>query len=72
MTLHVRIKLRAKKAELIEDVPGYFEARLTRPPFESEANAELVALLAKHFKIAKSRVIIAAGATNRNKIVEIT
>ena len=72
MLLHVTVKVRSKKAELTETAPGFFEARLIKPPFKGEANAELTALLAKHFKIAKSRVVIAAGGSNRKKIVEIS
>ncbi len=71
MTITVTVKPRSKKQGLIETVPGFFEARVVRPPFQGQANAELIALLAKHFGIAKSRIVVVAGGSNRKKIVEI-
>jgi len=40
-------------------------------PVEGEANRAVVALLAKHFGVPKSSVIIVKGLTSRNKIIEI-
>lgn len=71
MTITVTVKPRSRKRELKETAPGFFEARVVKPPFQGQANAELIELLAKHFKIAKSRIIVVAGGSNRKKIVEI-
>lgn len=71
MTVFVTVKIRSKKPGLTETAPGYFEVRVGAVPEGGRANTELIAMLAKHFRVAKSRVIIAAGATRTKKIVEI-
>ncbi|PIP50724.1 hypothetical protein COX11_02610, partial [Candidatus Berkelbacteria bacterium CG23_combo_of_CG06-09_8_20_14_all_41_73] len=38
---------------------------------EGAANKALIALLSKHFDVAKSQVKIISGLTSRNKVVEI-
>ncbi len=48
---------------------GSFIARLKAPPVDGKANAELVALVARRFGVAKSAVTIKAGAGARLKLV---
>jgi hypothetical protein len=50
---------------------GSFIARLKAPPVDGKANAELVALIARRFGVAKSAVTIKAGAGARRKLVSI-
>jgi len=42
------------------------------PPIDGKANAAVVEVLAKHFKVAKSSVKIVGGERSRNKVVEIS
>ena len=46
--------------------------RLTAPPVDNAANAALIDFIAAKLGIPKSSVRVAAGATGRRKIVEIT
>lgn len=50
---------------------GVLKVRLTAPPAEGEANAQLVEFLAREFGVPKSSVRITRGASSRNKSVEI-
>jgi uncharacterized protein len=49
----------------------FLKARVRAAPVEGEANAALEALLAKTLGIARSRVSVARGTTQRLKTVEI-
>ena len=49
----------------------FLKARVRAAPVEGEANAALEALLAKALGIARSRVKVARGTTQRLKTVEI-
>ena len=53
------------------DGQPYLKARVSAPPHEGEANEALVALLARTFGIAKSKVKLVAGASSRLKRVEV-
>ena len=44
---------------------------LREKPVDGAANTALVKLLAQHFDVAKSCVIIKSGASSRHKIIEI-
>ncbi len=41
------------------------------PPRDGEANAAVIALLARHFGLRKSDLCVAAGAAGRRKLVHI-
>jgi hypothetical protein len=49
----------------------HLKTRVAAPPHEGAANAALVALLARHFGVAKSKVAIVAGMAARIKRVEL-
>lgn len=69
--LQVKVKLHAR-ASSIEQMPdGTWLARLTSPPVDGKANAELVALVAEHFGCRKTAVEIKAGASGRTKLLEV-
>jgi len=40
-------------------------------PEKGKANEAVIALLAKHFKVSKSNVVILRGKTSSKKVVEI-
>jgi uncharacterized protein YggU (UPF0235/DUF167 family) len=49
----------------------YLKIRVASAPVEGEANAALIAFVAKSLRISKSAVQLAAGATARLKRLEI-
>ena len=49
----------------------YLKVRVTSAPVEGEANAALIAFIAKSLKLPRSAVRLAAGATARLKRLEI-
>lgn len=74
--LTVRLTPRAGRdavAGLTADAEGRpaLTIRLTAPPVEGQANAALVAFLARVFSIPKGRVRIHSGETGRLKRVDI-
>ena len=50
---------------------GRFLVRVTAPPIEGRANKAVIELLAKHFKISKSKVDIIKGVASRIKIIDV-
>ena len=46
-------------------------AKIKSPPIDGKGNAELVALVARHFDRRKSQVSIRNGAYGRTKLVQI-
>jgi uncharacterized protein (TIGR00251 family) len=57
--------------ERLADGREVLKARVRAAPSEGEANAALIALLAKALKVAPRQVRLAAGATGRLKRVRI-
>jgi len=47
------------------------KVKVAAPPIRGRANEELIKLLAKHFKVHKSSVILLKGLTDRKKIFGI-
>lgn len=58
---------------IVEDAAGRaaLKARVTAAPESGKANAALIGLLAKRWKLPKSSLSIAGGAKDRNKVVHI-
>ena len=71
MIIQVKVKPRSRTSELVQGPDGIWTARLTSPPVDGKANAELIALVAAHFKLRKSAVTIKSGASGRMKIVQL-
>lgn len=68
----VRVLPRSSKNEVLGPMAdGVLKIKLTAAPVDGKANEALIKLLANYFRIAKSQITIAAGATGRNKIIEI-
>lgn len=44
---------------------------LREKPVDGAANAALIKILAEHFHVAKSCVVIKSGASSRHKLIEI-
>ena len=70
--ISVRAKPRSSVSALEPEGAGAWIARLRSSPVDGKANAELVALVAKHFGCARSCVAVVSGATARLKLVRIS
>ncbi len=71
ITLQVKVKPNARSSALVQQADGSWRAELRSPPVDGKANEELVALVAKHFGVARSAVRIQSGASGRMKLVRI-
>ena len=69
--LAVRVTPRASRAALGPGRDGVLAARVTAPPVDGEANAAVIALVAKAFGVAKRDVRIVGGETSREKRLAI-
>ena len=74
--LAVRLTPRARQAaigEIARDAGGAacLRVSVTAPPEGGKANAALIALLAKNWKLPKSRIELVSGAASRNKKLRI-
>jgi uncharacterized protein YggU (UPF0235/DUF167 family) len=68
----IRAKPRSSVSSLEQEPAGNWVARLRSSPVDGKANAELIALVAKHFGCARSSVSVVSGATARLKLVRIS
>lgn len=69
--LLVKAKPNSRATSLTQQEDGTWLAQLKSPPVDGKANAELIALVARHFGCTKSRVSIKSGGGSRLKRVEI-
>lgn len=71
--LHVFTQPRASKTECVglHDGDQYLKIRVTSPPVEGEANAELIRFLKKFFKGDLSAIAMISGDTSRKKTIAL-
>lgn len=69
MTL--RVQPRASRTEWSGSLGDAVKLRLTSPPVDGKANAELTKWLSKEFGVPKSSIVIESGETGRNKRIRI-
>ena len=71
VTISVRVQPRSsmKKVESIEG--DVVRVKLTAPPADGAANAQLIEVFSKEFGIRKSAISIVKGHASRNKVVEV-
>lgn len=69
--IQVKVKPNSRERALEVLADGSYLATLTSPPVDGKANAELVALVARHFKVPRSAVAIKSGASTRIKRLSI-
>jgi uncharacterized protein (TIGR00251 family) len=69
--LDVRVQPRSSKRAVEVMAGGALKVRLTAPPAEGRANAQLIEVLAEEFGVAKGSIRILRGLSSRNKTVEI-
>lgn len=71
MVINIKVKPNARHARLTEQADGIWLAEVNAPPVDGKANEAVIALVAAHFGVAKSRVDIKSGAASRSKRVHI-
>lgn len=72
MKISVRIKPNSRhREEVVKNDDDTLTVYVKAPAIEGRANAAAIKLLAKHFKVASSKVKLVRGATSKYKIFEI-
>lgn len=72
MRYTVTVKPNARKPRVEVLSPAELRVHVDAPPVEGKANKRLIALLAEHFGVAKSRILLLKGENSRRKLVEIS
>ncbi|MDJ0723685.1 MAG: DUF167 domain-containing protein [Prochloraceae cyanobacterium] len=71
MKIQVKVKPNSKEQKVEKSTDGSLIVRLKSPPVDGKANKELIELLAKKFKVSKSKIKIKSGLSAKNKLIEI-
>jgi uncharacterized protein (TIGR00251 family) len=71
MRIIVKVKPNARENSVMLSGDNFYEVKVTVPPEKGKANRKVIELLAKHFRISKSSVILLNGETNKEKLFEI-
>ena len=72
MKISVYIKPNSRhREEIVKNDDDTLTVYVKAPAIEGRANAAAIKLLAKHFKVALSKVKLVRGATSKYKIFEI-
>jgi uncharacterized protein (TIGR00251 family) len=71
VTFQVCVVPRSSKNEIVGEHYRSLKIKLTAPPVDGAANAELIKVLAKHFGVSKADVRIIGGETSKNKKIKI-
>ena len=70
--IEVRVIPRARKSEVAGTRGDALLVRLSAPPVDGAANAELIEVIAKVLQVTKGAVSILSGETSRQKRVKVT
>jgi len=71
LLLQVKVKPNARASVLTQVEDGSWLAQLRSPPVDGKANEELIGLVAGHFGVARSAVLIRRGASGRTKFLSV-
>lgn len=72
MKISVHLKPNSRhREEVVPNDDGSLTIYTKAPAVEGRANAAAIKILAKHFKVAPSKVKLVRGATSKYKIFEI-
>ena len=72
MRIYVKVSPRSSRNEVTKIAEGEYKVKLTAAPVDGQANDMLIKVLAYHFGVARSLVIIVGGKSAKTKIVEIS
>ncbi len=69
--IEVKVTPRSSKKGVAGVAGGVLAVKLTAPPVDGEANAQLIEVLAAHFGVRAGDVEILKGASSRRKTVKL-
>jgi uncharacterized protein (TIGR00251 family) len=69
--IQIKVKPQSRVSSLVQSEDGQWLANIKSLPVDGKANEELMALVAKQFGCAKSKVSIKSGASSRTKLVRV-
>jgi len=69
MIIEAKVFPKSKKEEIIKTGENRYKVKLTEVPEKGKANKKLISLLAKYFKLSKSKLMIVRGEKNSHKII---
>ena len=69
--LQVKVKPGARASLLVAQDDGTWLAQIAAPAVDGQANAALIALVARHFGLRRAQVRIKSGPTSRTKLLQI-
>ena len=72
ITFEVRVVPRAARTELAGEMGDAVKVRVSSPPVDGTANAELIKFLAKMLGVAKGDIEIVSGQASKTKRVQVT
>lgn len=67
LVLHIHVQPKASKDEFMGLHGTALKVRITAPPVDGKANAQLITFLSKQFNVSKSQVELISGDTSREK-----
>ena len=70
-TIKVRVQPKSSRNQVGGFRDGTLRVRVTAAPTEGQANAAVIALLAKTLGVSKSRLEIIRGYSSRDKVVSV-
>ena len=71
VTIEILVQPRASREKIGPMHDGRIKIAVTAPPVDGEANAAVIALLAKRLGIARGQVEVIAGASSRRKTIKL-
>ena len=71
MRINVKVKPSAGRNEIKKINETHFEVKVTVPPEKGKANQRTIEMLAKYFKVPKSKINLIRGETYKEKVFEL-
>ena len=71
MRISVKVKTNAKENAVKAVDSTHYSVRVNAAPAQGKANNALIELLAEHFGIPRSRIVIVSGFSAHMKVIEI-
>jgi uncharacterized protein len=72
MTLRVKVIPRSSRSAVVGELPdGTLKVKVAAVPEKGKANEELCRVLAEHFGVARTAVMVVSGHTSALKLVHV-
>ncbi len=71
MKIFIKAYPNSKVETIIKKDDGSFEVRVKAPATNGKANKAVINILSKYFNVSKNLIVIKAGYSAKNKIIEI-